>query len=219
MKRDLFTDLLRAFAVILMIIFHGAYDLNIFHYTDLDFSQGFWFYLPRFITFLFLFCVGKGMDYAYTKGFNHSKFFKRFFKLALGAFVISLSTYFLFPGQWVYFGTLHCIALGSLLTYPLAQHKKLALVFFLLLIVSIIVFKMDFKAISQLGIGRSMDFIPIYPWWVVILGGLLTPNHYFPKLKKLPFFLDFLSKNSLKIYILHQPVIYGCLFLIKTLTS
>jgi len=65
-----------------------------------------------------------------------------------------------------------------------------------------------------------MDFIPIYPWfWAVLLGILSGP--YLSKNRQLgsfkaPIFLKFLGTHSLKIYLIHQPIIYGTLWVISS---
>ena len=66
----------------------------------------------------------------------------------------------------------------------------------------------------------SSDYFPLIPWLFVFFAGtaLSVPitQKKFPKWFyqiRMPF-IDFLGKNSLVIYILHQPIIYGLLLLI-----
>jgi uncharacterized membrane protein len=77
----------------------------------------------------------------------------------------------------------------------------------------------DIKWVSSILQKPSMDFIPIYPWfWSILLGILAGPylskNRHFGLFKS-PVYLHFLGHHSLKIYLLHQPIIYGALWLIK----
>jgi len=47
-------DFLRGMAIVLMVLFHLAYDLNYFGVQQIEVSSGFWFYLARFTASLFL---------------------------------------------------------------------------------------------------------------------------------------------------------------------
>ena len=113
--RSHFLDALRGMAVIWMVIFHTAFDLRMFGYFKADFSQGFWFSFPRVIAFTFLFCVGASLYLAHHPKTNWKVLGQRVFKLGTASLLVSLCTYLIFPGQWIFFGTLHCILVGSLL--------------------------------------------------------------------------------------------------------
>ncbi len=51
-------DFLRVMAIILMVLFHLAYDLNYFGVYEVELVSGFWFYLARFAAMLFLLLGG-----------------------------------------------------------------------------------------------------------------------------------------------------------------
>jgi len=218
-KRFHFIDDLRLLAIILMIIFHFCYDLTTLGFYKINFSEGFWYFFPRFITTIFLFCVGKSLDFSHSQGIKWPSFWKRFIKIALSALIISLATYFGFPNNWVYFGILHCIALGSLFTLPFVHRKKWAIIPLILIAVAFI-YGYDVKFLTNLIGRKSMDFIPIYPWWFVFLIGLVFPARWLPSYTWRPWKpLVSLSRNSLQVYLIHQPVIFGSLILIKRLIS
>lgn len=215
--RAIYLDSLRGLAVIWMIIFHLAYDLNLFGLLKWDFSQGFWYAFPRFIAFTFLFCVGLSLNYGHRPSPNWGALKKRSLKLGLCAFAVSLGTYVLFPTQWVYFGTLHCIFFGSLLGVLVVNHRKISFILFLMILILQYVLNFDIKWVSSIIQKPSMDFIPIYPWFWVILLGILTGPYLeqwaaLKKLKPSPL-LNFLGQHSLKIYLLHQPLIFGGIWL------
>ena len=107
--RSGYLDALRGIAVVWMIIFHSAYDLRMLGFVDWNFSQGFWWAFPRVIAWTFLFCVGVSLNFTHSGKINWDNLKKRSFKLAAAAFIISASTYVIFPQQWIFFGTLHCI--------------------------------------------------------------------------------------------------------------
>jgi uncharacterized membrane protein len=204
-----------------MVIFHTAYDLNMFQFVSWDFSTGFWYAFPRVIAFTFLFCVGASLNYTHRPRINWNSLTKRSQKLGLAALIISLSTYFMFPSNWIYFGTLHCIFMGSILGALLVNKRKLALVILILILIGQYALDFDIKWVSSLTKRQSMDFIPIYPWfWPILLGILIQP--FLSKLSILQEikpnrYLNFLGQNSLKIYLIHQPVIFGLIWMIRQL--
>ncbi|MGE3611228.1 MAG: heparan-alpha-glucosaminide N-acetyltransferase [Bacteriovoracaceae bacterium] len=216
-----YLDTLRGMAVSWMIIFHTTYDMNMLGMIELNFNQGFWYAFPRVIAFTFLFCVGVSLNFTHKNHIKWQQLKLRSIKLGLAAFSISLVTYFLFPQQWIFFGTLHCILTGSILGAFLVNQRKLALILLIGIIFSQYVLHFDIKWVSSIVQRPSMDFIPIYPWfWAILLGIVAGPYlNEFGLLQRIkgPQWAAYLGKHSLKIYLLHQPLIYGVLFLIKSL--
>ena len=211
-----YLDALRGMAVIWMVIFHTCYDLNMFHLISWNFQSGFWYAFPRVIAFTFLFCVGLSLNYTHRPKINVQELQKRTLKLGLAALVISVGTYLMFPKAWIYFGTLHCILAGSLLGALVVNHRKLALALMISILVLQYGLDYDIKWVSSIIQRNSLDFIPIYPWfWAILLGILSGP--YLSKIKVLsnfrsPAFLTLLGKHSLKIYLIHQPMLYGVIW-------
>lgn len=220
MNRFSFLDQLRGLAVVWMIIFHATFDLKMLGFIQLDMSSGFWYAFPRIIAFTFLFCVGFSSYFVHRNGVRWDFLKKRSLILGSAALVISLTTYFMFPTQWIFLGTLHCIFLGSLLVAPLVRFPKVSWTLMLLIIFLQYFLDYDIKWVSAFFNRPSMDFIPIYPWfWTILLGLNLAPHlcrwHALNRVS-LPG-LAFLGGHSLKIYLLHQPLIFGVLTLVKSL--
>ena len=216
-----YLDSLRGMAVVWMIIFHTSYDLKMFHYVDWNFHEGFWYAFPRVIAFTFLFCVGLSLNYGHSPKPNWPSLKKRSIKLGLAAAAVSIGTYFIFPSQWIFFGTLHCILVGSILGVLVVNHRVLSWILLISILVLQYLLHYDIRWVSSILQKPSMDFIPIYPWfWAILLGIVVGP--YLSRISLLQQmkpnrFLNFLGQHSLKIYLIHQPVIFGAIWVVSQL--
>ena len=213
-------DAIRGLAVILMVIFHGAYDLWLFDLVEINIREGFWFGLPRFIVFLFLWCVGASLQLTHAEGVRWPKYWQRLGKLVAMAATISLVTYFTFPKSWVYFGTLHCIAGVTFLALPFFFIPWARLPVMLAIIVAQYALGFDIAWVGGIFPKYSMDFIPAYPWFWVTLLGMLTGPYVLKRLpRRFPGEKPFIGPgtHALKIYLLHQPILYAVSFLLRML--
>ncbi|MBI2520895.1 MAG: DUF1624 domain-containing protein [Bdellovibrio sp.] len=213
-----FVDELRGIAVGLMIFFHFSYDLRIFGFASINFQRDFfWWFLPRLIVFLFLFSMGLSTCLGHWPKFKKRPFFIRLAKVGGGAALVSLVTYLLFPERWIYFGTLHCITLSSIAILPFLGRPWPALILGLALPIS----KWGF------GIGpswfslkhQSMDYIPFLPWFGICLMGVFAFHMGLHKINlpipmKIKQGLQFFGRHSFLIYMLHQPLLYGTVYLV-----
>ena len=215
-KRFPIVDEIRGLAICLMIFFHFSFDLNLFNYAKIDFSNDyFWWLLPRIIVFLFLFTVGLSLGITHQNQIKWKKFWQRFLKIILFALIISSATYILFPEKWIYFGTLHCIALCSLLGLPFLKSPYLCLLIFLGLFLPSIFFDWN---IPWFELNHSsLDYISPFPWFGAVTLGIFLFHkkfHHLEPPEKPPLkFLAFLGKNALVIYLFHQPIMFGSLWL------
>ncbi len=209
-------DQIRGIAIVLMVFFHFFFDLNIFGGVSINFSKDiFWYFLPRVIVFLFLLAVGMSLSLVHEKEIKWKKFIPRLLKISLFALIISIMTKWLFPQSWVYFGTLHCIALCSLWALPFVKYPRLSLFIGLSLIGPSALFD---KTLPWFLLPHaSMDYISPFPWFGVVCLGIFLKHRGFHTLKighgKIQDGLSLLGRHSLNIYILHQPTLYGLLYL------
>ena len=214
-------DALRAFAIYLMVIFHFSYDLNLFGHVDINFQQDlFWLWFPCVIVFLFLLSVGFSLRQAHYPDPRWPSFTRRLIKIAVCALGVSIATYFAFPKGWVYFGTLHNIAINSLLCLPFLARPKLAIIVCVLILVGeLLGLQWPWIQLEH----SSMDYIPPLPWLAWVLLGIYLHSKGW---HKLPFpssrvwqLLIWPGKHSLGIYMGHQIVLYSLVWAYTVLTQ
>lgn len=214
-------DAIRSFAIYLMVIFHLSYDLDLFGHVDIDFqADPFWLWFPCVIVFLFLLSVGLSLRQAHYPDPRWPSFWKRWLKIAVSALGISIATYFAFPKGWVYFGTLHNIAINSLLCLPFLGRPRAAL------IVCIAILLGELLGVQWPWIEMShssMDYIPALPWLAWVLLGIYLHSI---GAHKIPFpsgqiwqKLIWPGKHSLIIYLGHQVVLYSLVWAYTVLTQ
>ena len=230
-------DALRGFALVWMTVFHFCFDLMRFGYLKADFYHDpFWLVQRSAIVSLFLLCAGMGQAVAWAQGQSWQRFGRRWGQVAACALLVSLSTYWLDPRSYIYFGVLHGMALMLLLTRLAAVwgltrpqtlwwlgagilalynalpwlHTQWPILEFL-----------NTKPWDWLGlISRkpvTQDHVPLVPWlgvmcWGVALGHWLQDRHGRCLRRPLPVALRslaLLGRWSLSYYMLHQLVLMG----------
>ncbi|MDD4973156.1 MAG: heparan-alpha-glucosaminide N-acetyltransferase [Bacteriovorax sp.] len=217
-SRSRVIDAIRGLTIILMIFFHFSFDLYNFGFLKIDIiREPFWYALPRLIVFLFLFAVGMSLTLAHQDKINWQAFWKRFLKISAFALLISLVTYILFPDNWIYFGTLHAIALISIMTLPFLKKPNLSLALALLLFIPSIFFD---KNIPWFSLPHSSwDYIAPFPWLGASLLGIFAVHKGIYLLgipdNRLVRSLNFLGRHSLFIYLIHQPILFGAVYLFR----
>lgn len=93
-QRFAILDWLRAFAVLLMIIYHFLYDLQAFRLiSSAAFNHITITIIGRSCLCLFMFCVGYSLAIAHGDKIHWQKFFRRWTKVALAAGLVSLVTF------------------------------------------------------------------------------------------------------------------------------
>jgi uncharacterized membrane protein len=215
--RSLFLDALRGFTVLLMIIFHFSFDLDHFGFFNIDIIHApFWYFFPRLIVFLFLFAVGIALKLAHQNEIKWRAFTKRLLLILFWAAIISAVTFYAFPENWIYFGTLHAIAVVSILSLPFLKRPVEALIIALCLFIPSIIYDQTIPWI-QLP-HSSWDYISPFPWVGASLLGIFAAHKGLHKLDfpstKFVKSLNFLGKHSLFIYLIHQPILFGILMLV-----
>ena len=218
--RFILVDAIRGFTIILMIFFHFSFDLDNFGFIHQDIVHApFWYGLPRLIVFLFFFAVGMSLTLAHAEKIHWKPFWKRFFKLVFWAAVISAVTYYLFPENWIYFGTLHAIATISLMSLPFLKWPKTSLIIALALFLPSMILD---KNIPWFDLPhQSWDYIAPFPWVGASLLGIFAVHKGLHRVQlpenKFVKSLNYLGRHSLFIYLVHQPILFGSVYLARLL--
>lgn len=232
--RIFFLDEMRALALIGMIIYHAAYDLYAIFGLDFDFFSAGWDTLQLAVCSTFI--IIAGISSRLTK--NALKHGLVVFGCGM---LMTLGTYFFMRSQTIWFGVLHFLGVSMMIYYIFRKSIKktpallgavISLSAFLCLyglpsrnimfgniaVPSELYFSKYLAVIGLPGPGfRSADYFPLLPWFFLFLFGCFIGKWF--KERKIPDFMmnkhsDFLCKigsNTLAIYIIHQPVIYGVL--------
>ena len=207
-------DLLRGIGLILMIYFHIIYDLKEIYGYNVVYGSGINYYIGKASGTLFIFASGIS---CFLSGNNT----KRAVKILAAALLISAATHFYNPDLGVKFGILHFLGVSILLSPVLIKIPP----FFLLAASAGIIALKDYInkiAVSHdylfpLGITGpdfiSSDYYPLVPWLGVFLFGLAAGRTlYWSKRSIFSFtvrrnILITAGRNTLLIYLLHQPLI------------
>lgn len=215
-------DWLRAFAILLMVIYHFCFDLMSFNFiTSATFNSLWMTAIGRSCLCIFMFCVGYSLAITHSQAIQWQKFWKRWLKIAGAAALVSLGTFITHPQHWIFFGILHCIAITSLVVLPFLRFPRIALVTGLIMAIAYIFFDRTLPWIESLpwfNFRRpSLDYIPIFPWmWGALVGIGMHSFNLHQKIQ-LPYSAKaaWLSNHSLAIYLIHQPILISLVYLLS----
>lgn len=221
-------DVARGIAIAVMFVYHFCFDLAYFGVLRQNFYNDWrWIAARTLILSSFLLLVGIGLFLGHGKSIRWVQFWRRFALVAGCAALVSAGTYALFPESWVYFGVLHFIAVASVLALPLLRWPTLALVLGIALIVLDRSFKhpwFDQPLMQWFGLmthkPRTEDYVPMVPWFGVVLVGIFCAARLLPKFERLQRapsvaltkMLAWAGRHSLLLYMMHQPIFFALLF-------
>ncbi|MEM0908215.1 MAG: heparan-alpha-glucosaminide N-acetyltransferase [Pseudomonadota bacterium] len=235
-QRTLWLDLARGGAICAMIVYHGAFDLSFFGLVDWNVAfDPAWRTFAAAIASTFLFLVGISLVAAHKGGVRWRAFGKRFLVVGGCALLVTAATVAAMPAP-IYFGILHAIAAFSVLALPF-----LKMPWWVSAVAALVVFAAPAVATSNLfahpafyPLGLSpvrpftFDYEPIFPW----LGATLLGVAFALKLPQAiarpsgPVdtglavrVIAAAGRNSLAIYLLHQPILFGFLLVFLWWTS
>lgn len=236
-----FLDEVRGLCILLMVLYHGAYDIiyifgveiPAFHWPILRFAQ-------PFVAGIFILISG------ICCRFSRSNLKRGVVALALGL-AMSAVTIFVMPrfgmsGQGIYFGILHLLGTGMILFALLRKGLDVlppAAGFFLCGLLALVTWRTRQGVVGIPGLlelqlppalaqipwliplgfsGAGADHFPLLPWIFVFLAGSYLGIPF--ALRQMPQgfyrsrsrFLGFVGRHTIYVYVLHQPVVYGILY-------
>jgi uncharacterized membrane protein len=231
-------DLARTLALLGMAVFHFTWDLEFFGYmTPGTTLQGGWAVFARLVASSFLFLVGVSLVLAHGSGIRWRSFLRRLAMIAGAAAAFTAATAYAVPHAFIFFGMLHAITVASLLGLPFLRAPV-----WLTLAAALVVWVLpdvasaptfDTRWLAWTGLAAtppaSFDFVPVTPWFAATLAGIAaarladarglwtrlratTPG---PLLRA----AAWPGRHSLAVYLLHQPVLIGLLWLYTRATG
>ena len=227
-QRLVLVDAARGLALIGMIAFHLARDLELFEVIRAGTTlAGFWFLFARLIAGTFMLLVGVSLVLAHGDGIRWEAFTRRAGVLFVAALAVSFGTYAAMPERFVYFGILHAILFSSVAGLFLVRAP--ALVSFLATGAVLAVWFTFGRSLpldpwlGWTGFAAwprpALDLIPVVPWLALTFMGIalarvitLSPLTRPPSRFELA--LAWLGRHSLTVYLLHQPLLIGAIWLI-----
>jgi len=221
-------DALRGVALCLMFVYHFAFDLRFHGVIAADFEHdAFWLGFRALIVSAFMALVGVSLVLAARAGTTPAHFWKRVGVIGACALAASAGSWLVFPRTFIYFGILHCIAVASVLAWPLVRRPRAAAGIGIAVIVAGLAWShpaFDARALSWLGFTTTKpateDFVPLAPWAGIVfvgiaLGHVLARGAFraLAPLAASPAWLRWLGRHSLAVYMVHQPILLAVLWL------
>lgn len=220
-------DLARTAALVAMVVFHFAFDLEMFgHLAPGTTVNGGWAVFARVVAGSFLFLAGVSLVLGHGEGIRWAPFWRRLRRVGAAAALVTAATWIAVPQAFIFFGILHSIAVASLVGLAV-----LALPWMVLAGLAVAVVLADrmlgFDALNPLwlvwtGLGTAqpwtMDFVPVFPWLGAFLAGMAAARlasrlGLWARLAAAPAPAPWLRRlawpgqHSLAIYLLHQPIL------------
>ncbi len=211
-------DSLRATALVMMLVLNFVTDLNHFGIMNTETGDQ-WWWLARIAASLFVGISGVSYFLAHRLEYDFTKTSGRTKRLIFWAFVITIITYIFEPSAYVRFGVLHLLALASIVAFPVARKPEFALGIGLILLIIPLSSNSNLVWLGLRETGfLAVDYFPLNPWLGIFFIGLALASRIYPEGKPLteiqwPEKWLWFGRNTLTIYVIHQPILIGLLVL------
>lgn len=234
-RRIVAIDVARGVALIGMAAYHFTWDLANFGLVapETPFAPPMRL-LSHSVASAFLGLAGVSLALAHAGAPRWPAYWRRFGMIAAAAALVSAATYAMDSNTTIWFGILHCIAAASLLAALfLRAPAALAVLVGLGLVIVPQLWRSDLfnpPALLWLGLGATLpdtlDWRPLLPWAGVLLISFGLAKASRPWLTGSAFArwrgaaaLAFAGRHSLAIYLIHQPLLFGLLFVLVQTTG
>ncbi len=233
-QRYALIDAVRGMAILMMFVYHFSWDLNNFKFLTIDFYHTpFWLNFRTVIVTTFLSVMGVSLYLTQQKGMNKQSFLKRLYWLSGSALLITVITLISNGERYIYFGILHFIAIASVLALPLLRFYWINLMLGILIILLGLSYQdplFNPRYLNWIGFVSEKpvtdDYVPIFPWLGVVLIGIFVGRWAYSEQKfkfiktwhgnfPLVRLLRYAGQHSLLIYMVHQPIFIGILYVIQ----
>ena len=221
-------DALRGLAVVAMVAYHFAFDLAYFRLTAQNFYRDpFWLHARTAILSTFLLVAGVSLVLAQRTSQRRVRFWRHVGIIAGCAVAVTAGSYLMFPRSFIWFGVLHGIAVSLVLARPVVARPWIALVLGVAVVVAGNLFAspiFDSRALGWIGFMTAKpiteDYVPLFPWAGMVLVGIAAGHAlaardfaWLAPLGSLPAFVRWLGRHSLAVYMVHQPLLLGLLWI------
>lgn len=222
-------DALRGLAVIAMVAYHFAFDLAYFRFTAQNFYRDpFWLHSRTIILSSFLLIAGVSLVLAQRNSKGHAHFLRHVGIIAACAAAVTAGSFLMFPRSFIWFGVLHAIAVSLVLARPLVARPHLALALGIAIVLAgnlVTSPAFDSRSLGWIGFTTKKpiteDYVPLFPWTGVVLIGIAAGHAlaardfaWVAPLGRLPALVRWLGRHSLAVYMVHQPVLLGLLWIV-----
>jgi uncharacterized membrane protein len=227
-------DVLRGFAVAQMIVYHFIYDLNYYGWLKLSMlTDQPWVGWRTAIVTQFVLLVGVGLVLRTSFKPGLRDFWRRWSQIATAALLVSVGSAAVFGPRFIWFGILHFVAAALILARPFVRigHWNVAIgltvIAFGLLYANPVFNDTPANIIGLVTFKpKTEDYVPLLPWLGVVLLGVGLGSVWQqrdwsipPALRLLndrpPRILLLLGTWALTVYLVHQPVLMGALWLAR----
>ena len=237
-RRIVAVDLARSLGLLGMAVFHFTWDLEFFGYIPPGTTlEGGWAAFARLVAGSFLFLAGVSLVLGHGQGIRWNAFLRRLAMIGAAALAITAATVLAMPEAFIFFGILHSIAVASLLGLLFLRAPV-----WLTLAAAAAVWVLpglyrspafDPRWLAWTGLAEtppaSFDLVAVFPWFAACLLGIaaaraaqtaglwdrLRGGEPGPLLR----WAAWPGRHSLAVYLLHQPVLIGLLWLYTRATA
>lgn len=234
MNRYPVIDCIRGCAILAMMAYHFGFDLNMQGYISQDLNNSIVWQVERsLILSTFLFVAGFSMVLAAQQPVKQRLI--RLARIALCAVLVSVVSFFMFPDSWIFFGVLHFVVVASLVCWAVMPYQKLLMVLAVAVLLIGIFYQspvFDQSALQWLGMMThkpiTEDYVPMFPWLGVMMLGIIVGQWALTRVQHWPLAVtphvalspvQWLGRNSLAAYMLHQPILLGALSIFGVITQ